>query len=103
MKVTYYSVYILLALSVIQPSWARGSSYGGFSHSYRTSGPSLRGLGAYPVGKPSEHYTRSYMRRDGASVPGHYATNPNHTKLDNWTTRGNVNPHTGKEGTRSPY
>lgn len=34
-----------------------------------------------------------------ASQP-HVRTAPNKTKNDNWSTRGNVNPRTGKEGTR---
>jgi hypothetical protein len=25
---------------------------------------------------------------------------PNGTKADNWSSKGNVNPYTGKEGTR---
>lgn len=30
-------------------------------------------------------------------------TVPNSTKLDNWSTRGNANPYTGKKGTVNPY
>lgn len=30
-------------------------------------------------------------------------TSPNKTKLDNWSTKGNVNVYTGKEGTVDPY
>ncbi|MXV44705.1 hypothetical protein GS501_06565 [Saccharibacter sp. 17.LH.SD] len=52
---------------------------------------------------PGEHYTRSYMRRDGTYVAGHYSTNPDKTKLNNWSTRGNINPHTGSVGYRNPY
>jgi len=29
-------------------------------------------------------------------------TNPNSTKLDNYSTKGNVNPYTGKPGTVDP-
>ena len=39
------------------------------------------------------HYTRS-----GKFVPGHMQTNPDHTKIDNWSTSGNVNPFTGRRG-----
>jgi hypothetical protein len=35
-------------------------------------------------------------------VGSHRATNPNHTKRDNWSTKGNVNPYTGKAGTKNP-
>lgn len=30
-------------------------------------------------------------------------TSPNKTKLDNWSTKGNVNPYTGKKGTVDPF
>ncbi len=43
--------------------------------------------------KPS---TRSYV------MPS-YRSSPNKTKLDNYSTRGNYNPYTGKTGTRNPY
>jgi hypothetical protein len=36
-------------------------------------------------------------------VAPHYRTSPNRTKLDNWSTKGNYNPYTGKIGTKSPY
>jgi hypothetical protein len=50
----------------------------------------------------SSHYTQSYSRTDGTLVPGYRATNPNGTKLDNYSTKGNINPWTGRPGTKSP-
>ncbi|MET0533053.1 MAG: hypothetical protein ABW171_02410 [Steroidobacter sp.] len=44
-----------------------------------------------------------YFKKDGTYVPPHVRTTPNDSKLDNWSTRGNVNPHTGKNGTKDPY
>ena len=49
------------------------------------------------------HSVRGYYRKDGTYVAPHMQTNPNSTRLDNWSTRGNVNPHTGVEGTKDPY
>lgn len=43
--------------------------------------------------KPS---TRSYV------MPS-YRTSPNKTKLDNYSTKGNYNPYTGKTGTKGLY
>lgn len=48
------------------------------------------------------HYVSGYTTKSGNYVPPHHATNPNNTKNDNWSTRGNVNPHTGKPGTKNP-
>ncbi len=44
-----------------------------------------------------------YYLSDGTYVEGHYRPRPNDTVLDNWTTKGNVNPITGKPGYRNPY
>ena len=49
------------------------------------------------------HYKSGYVKKDGTYVPPSRATNPNGTKLDNWSTKGKVNPYTGKEGTKDPY
>lgn len=43
---------------------------------------------------------RPYFRRDGTWVPGHYRTRPDGNFYNNWSTRGNINPFTGREGTR---
>jgi hypothetical protein len=43
-----------------------------------------------------------YWRRDGTYVAPHYRSSPNGSTLDNWSTRGNVNPYTGQYGTHQP-
>ncbi|WP_428224850.1 hypothetical protein [Flavobacterium sp.] len=48
----------------------------------------------------SQVWVDGYYRSNGTYVKGHYRTEKNHTINDNWTTRGNINPHTGKHGTR---
>lgn len=51
----------------------------------------------------AQDYTRGYMRSDGTYVQGYYRSSPNNTRLDNYSTRGNINPYTGERGTRDPY
>jgi hypothetical protein len=46
-------------------------------------------------------WVEGYSRSDGTYVDGHYRSAPNGTKADNWSTLGNVNPHTGEIGTRT--
>jgi len=48
------------------------------------------------------HSTRGYVKSNGTYVAPARATNPNRTANDNWSTKPNVNPYTGKTGTRSP-
>ena len=58
---------------------------------------------AGPVLAAGSHYTHGYTRKDGTYVTPHYSTNPDSTKLNNWSTKGNYNPYTGKAGTIDPY
>lgn len=43
---------------------------------------------------------QGYVRQDGGYVAPHYRSAPDGSKLNNWSTLGNVNPYTGKVGTR---
>ncbi len=45
----------------------------------------------------------SINKRTGSYTQPHVRTSPNRTKTDNWSTRGNVNPYTGKKGTKNPW
>jgi hypothetical protein len=40
-----------------------------------------------------------HVRRDGTYVQPHFRTAPNGTRIDNWSTQGNVTPYTGQRGT----
>jgi hypothetical protein len=51
---------------------------------------------------PNAHVVRPYVTQQGTYVQPHVQTNPNRTQLDNYSTRGNINPYTGQVGTRIP-
>ncbi|WP_298869257.1 hypothetical protein [uncultured Gimesia sp.] len=57
-----------------------------------------------PSYRPSvgHHYVNSHIRRDGTFVNGHFKTNSDDSFANNWSSFGNVNPHTGRIGTRRP-
>lgn len=44
-----------------------------------------------------------YTKKDGTYVAPHKRTTPNHTQRDNWTSKPNQNPYTGKDGTKEPH
>ena len=48
----------------------------------------------------SSHTVSGHTTKNGTYVAPSHATNPNSTKSDNYTNKGNVNPHTGKVGTK---
>ena len=60
-------------------------------------------VAASPALAGGSHAVRGYVRSNGTYVAPHMQTNPNSTRLDNWSTKGNVNPYTGKAGTKDPY
>jgi hypothetical protein len=55
-----------------------------------------------PLYQP-DHEVSGFTRSDGTRVDPYHATDPNETKLDNYSTKGNINPYTGKVGTKDPY
>ncbi len=45
---------------------------------------------------------KGYTKKSGTYVAPHQRTAPNKTKSDNYSTKGNTNPYTGKKGTKKP-
>lgn len=44
-----------------------------------------------------------YKKNTSTYVAPHYRSTRNTTRFDNYSTRGNYNPYTGKKGYTSPY
>jgi len=44
-----------------------------------------------------------YRPKSGTYVQPHYRSSPNRNKFDNWSTKGNYNPYSGKSGTRNQW
>ena len=45
---------------------------------------------------------RGYYRKNGTYVQPHYRSNPDSSTRNNYSTKGNYNPYTGKQGTIEP-
>jgi hypothetical protein len=63
----------------------------------------LLGLAMAGGASAKDQVVGGYTKKDGTYVAPHVQTSPNATKVDNYSTKGNVNPYTGKEGTVDPY
>lgn len=59
-------------------------------------------VGAYAKGGSSggSHSVSGHVTKNGTYVPPTRATNPNDTKTDNYSHKGNINPYNGKVGTK---
>ena len=44
-----------------------------------------------------------YKPSTGSYVQPYYRTSPNRSKWDNYSTKGNYNPYTGRKGTVNPW
>lgn len=61
----------------------------------------LLGVSSFAEAKISS--VRGYIKPStGKYVAPYFKTSPNKTKFDNFSTKGNINPFTGKKGTVSP-
>lgn len=81
----------LLLILIAGTAFARGGGHSGGHHSH-----------TYSSGYESHSTTHvnGYTKRDGSYVAPHDRTTQDHTKNNNWSTKGNVNPETGKPGTK---
>ncbi len=48
----------------------------------------------------SQVKVKGHQKSNGTYVQPHYRSTPNKTQRDNYSTKGNVNPYTGKTGTK---
>ena len=73
-----------------------------FSAEVEARGDGFRGHSIGPGfgSNPRSHAVRPYIRRDGRSVAAHWRSSPNREWRDNWLTKPNVNPYTGRDGSR---
>ena len=59
-----------------------------------------KGGGGHSRGGDS--HVRGHVRKDGVYVQPHNRTAPNRTQRDNYSSKPNVNPYTGKDGAKTP-
>lgn len=50
----------------------------------------------------ADTYVQGYTRSNGTYVAPYHRTTPDSTVNNNYSTAPNVNPYTGKEGTKAP-
>ena len=50
----------------------------------------------------ADHAVRGHVTKKGTYAAPLRATNPNRTQRDNYSSKPNVNPYNGKQGTRDP-
>ena len=46
---------------------------------------------------------RGYYKSNGTYVQPYYRSDPDGSTWNNWSTKGNINPYTGKRGTKNAW
>ncbi len=60
----------------------------------------VMGLSLFSIAEAYSVRVRGHRRPStGRFIMPHFRTSPNNSRWDNWSTRGNINPHTGRRGT----
>lgn len=85
MKITIITAIALATIATTADARGGGHSYGRSYSSH--SSVSVRG----------------YTTKNGTYVAPSHRTAPDSTRANNWSSRPNVNPYTGKIGTKDPY
>ena len=98
---------VVAALSLLNTAvLAKGGSGHSGSHSTAATHHSGSSHGTHSTGSSSstssgsDHEIKGYVKKDGTYVAPAHATNPDNKTTNNYTHDGNVNPHTGKVGTK---
>ena len=89
---------VLFATPAAAQGYGRTPGYTYGAPSYAT--PSMPSYGS--GSNPSAHMVSPHVTQNGTYVAPHMQTNPNGTQMDNYGSRGNVNPFNGAVGTRAP-
>jgi hypothetical protein len=63
---------------------------------------SLAVSAALPAHARSSHSVSGYVKKNGTYVAPHRQTDSDSSRVNNWSSKGNFNPYTGKKGTRDP-
>ena len=97
-----FTIFVLAVFVFVGGVDAKGrkSSPAGGGDSYASP---AGGGGTYGTGsKSSSTYVRGHVTKSGTYVSPHRKTAPDVTQRNNYSASGNVNPYTGKVGTRQP-
>jgi hypothetical protein len=86
---------LLICITFTSPALAKK---GGSSHSHSSRSHSY----SKSHGSSKTTNVHGYTKKNGTYVAPHKRTSPNGTQRDNWTSKPNQNPYTGKDGTKEP-
>ena len=99
MKTMKTALILIAACTLSMGAIAKGGSH---SRSEHSGSEHSGGSHSRSEHSGSEHSTGEQVNSSSHTLKGHtsHATNPNNTKTDNYSNKGNVNPQTGQAGAK---
>lgn len=82
-------------------SGSHGANHSGSHSRSHSAVHTTRSTSTHATGaKSARTHVSSYTKKNGTVVTSHNRSTKDGTKANNWSTKGNVNPETGKPGTK---
>lgn len=101
-KLTIITTLLLLVASLFADDvWVNGytKSNGTYVSGYYRSSPT-KSTTTFDNSTYKSTTVKSYVKKDGTYVDSYKRSKKDNTTLNNWSTKGNSNPYTGKKGTK---
>jgi hypothetical protein len=88
---------LVIVVTLASGAWAGHRGGGGGHSSGGRSHTAATGTGS----SHSSHSVKGYTTKRGTYVAPHRQSNSDSTQRNNWSTKGNTNPSTGRAGTKT--
>jgi hypothetical protein len=90
----------ILLIAVLGLALCADASFAGGGKGRSSGASRSRSSGPGTGSKSSSSRSSGYTRSNGTHVNSYRRTTPDSSSRNNYSTKGNSNPHTGKSGTR---
>lgn len=95
-----FRITLLILAITLSSSFAVARDEVGSTHSGQDNSHGSSSYSPDTGNKPDSTYVRGHKTKNGTYVKAHRRSNPDKNFNNNWSTKGNDNPYTGKEGSK---
>lgn len=101
MRALILGLAMVVGMSAGAQAGHRGGGGGGSSH--HASGGRSHTAASGTGSSHASHAVKGYTTKHGTYVAPHRQSNADGTQRNNWSTKGNANPSTGRAGTKTAH
>lgn len=95
-------LFLFVGILIAEDVWVNGyiKKDGTYVSGYYRSKPTKSTTTTFDNSTYKSTTVKSYIKKDGTYVDSYKRSKKDNTTLNNWSTKGNTNPYTGKKGTK---